>query len=101
MIRIDSDTHFTPVDAFDEIDSKYADVGPRLIKLASGRLRVLYPAREPFVPEHIKPLRVNGHRPSDLEVEPRLEAMAEDGFDMQVLIPNNAPFYYDVDGAMG
>jgi hypothetical protein len=27
--------------------------------------------------------------------------MAQDGFDMQVLIPNNAPFYYDVDGAMG
>ena len=27
--------------------------------------------------------------------------MAQDGFDMQVLIPNNAPFYYDVNGAMG
>src|SRR5262245_1277757 len=27
--------------------------------------------------------------------------MAQDGFDMQVLIPNNAPFYYDVDGAIG
>src|SRR5262244_3577089 len=27
--------------------------------------------------------------------------MAQDGFDMQVLIPNNAPFYYHVDGAVG
>ncbi len=27
--------------------------------------------------------------------------MAQDGFDMQVLIPNNAPFYYDVDAEMG
>jgi aminocarboxymuconate-semialdehyde decarboxylase len=27
--------------------------------------------------------------------------MAQDGFDMQVLIPNNSPFYYDVDAEMG
>jgi hypothetical protein len=27
--------------------------------------------------------------------------MAQDGFDMQVLVPNNSPFYYDVDAAMG
>jgi aminocarboxymuconate-semialdehyde decarboxylase len=101
MIRIDSDTHFTPLDAFDELDPKYAEIGPRFVKLSTGRYRAVYPAREAFVPEHIKPLRLNGHRPSDLDVEPRLRAMAEDGFDMQVLIPNNAPFYYDVDGAMG
>jgi aminocarboxymuconate-semialdehyde decarboxylase len=101
MIKIDSDTHFTPLDAFAEVDPKYADAGPRLVALPTGRLRVDYPAREPFVPEHIKPLRSKGHKPSDLEVEPRLEAMAQDGFDMQVLIPNNAPFYYDVDGDMG
>ena len=35
------------------------------------------------------------------EIEPRIEAMAEDGLDMQVLIPNNSPFYYDVDANMG
>jgi aminocarboxymuconate-semialdehyde decarboxylase len=53
------------------------------------------------VPAHIKPLRVNGRPKSDFEIEPRLAAMAQDGFDMQVLIPNNSPFYYDVDAAMG
>ena len=50
MIRIDSDTHFTPIDAFDHVDPKYADAAPRLFELPSGRLRVTYPAREPFVP---------------------------------------------------
>jgi aminocarboxymuconate-semialdehyde decarboxylase len=101
MIRIDSDTHFTPLDAFDEVDPKYAEIGPRLVELPTGRYRVVYPAREPFVPSHIKPLRLRGHDPSDLDVEPRVEAMARDGFDMQVLIPNNAPFYYDVDAGLG
>ena len=27
--------------------------------------------------------------------------MAHDGFDIQVLIPNNSPFYYDVDAELG
>ena len=44
MIRIDSDTHFTPIDAFDHVDPKYADAAPRLVELPSGRLRVTYPA---------------------------------------------------------
>ena len=101
MIRIDSDTHFTPLDAFDGVAAKYRQAGPRFEKLSTGRYKVIHPAREPFVPAHIKPLREKGHAPSELEVAPRIEAMAQDGFDMQVLIPNNAPFYYDVDGAMG
>jgi predicted TIM-barrel fold metal-dependent hydrolase len=101
MIRIDSDTHFTPLDAFAGLDPMYAAQGPRVVELRSGRLRIDYPARAPFVPAHIKPLRVNGRPKSDFEIEPRLAAMAQDGFDMQVLIPNNSPFYYDVDAAMG
>jgi aminocarboxymuconate-semialdehyde decarboxylase len=101
MIRIDSDTHFTPLDAFDEVDPKYTGIGPHMVKLPTGHYRVVYPAREPFVPPHIKPLRQSGHNPADLEVETRIDAMAKDGFDTQVLIPNNAPFYYDVDGSMG
>jgi aminocarboxymuconate-semialdehyde decarboxylase len=72
-----------------------------LVESSSGRFRIDYPARAPFVPEHIKPLRVNGRPKSNFEIEPRLAAMAQDGFDMQVLIPNNAPFYYDVNGDMG
>ena len=101
MIRIDSDTHFTPLDAFADLDAKYAEQGPRVVALPSGRYRIDYPARAPFVPAHIKPLRLNGRPKSDFEIAPRLAAMAQDGFDMQVLIPNNSPFYYDVDAAMG
>ncbi len=101
MIRIDSDTHFTPLDAFDDLDPKYAEIGPHFVKLPSGNYRVVYKAREPFVPSHIKPLRENGHPPSVFDAAPRIGAMAQDGFDRQVLIPNNAPFYYDVDGQMG
>jgi aminocarboxymuconate-semialdehyde decarboxylase len=101
MIRIDSDTHFTPLDAFADLDPKFAEHGPRVVALPTGRYRIDYPARAPFVPEHIKPLRVNGRPKSDFEIEPRLAAMAQDGFDMQVLIPNNSPFYYDVDAKMG
>jgi aminocarboxymuconate-semialdehyde decarboxylase len=101
MIRIDSDTHFTPLDAFADLDPQYAAVGPRVVALPTGRHRIDYPARAPLVPDHIKPLRLNGRPKSDFEVEPRIAAMAADGFDMQVLIPNNSPFYYDVDAALG
>jgi len=45
MIRIDSDSHFTPLDAFDEVDPKYAEIGPHFEKLPSGRYRVIYKAR--------------------------------------------------------
>ena len=38
---------------------------------------------------------------SDFEIAPRLAAMAQDGFDMQVLIFNNPTFYYVVNAAMG
>ena len=101
MIRIDSDTHFTPLDAFADLKPEYNAQGPRVVALPTDRYRIDYPARAARVPEHIKPLRVNGRPKSDFEIEPRLEAMAQDGFDMQVLIPNNSPFYYDVEATMG
>ena len=58
MIRIDSDTHFTPLDAFAGLDLKYAEQGPRVVVLPTGRCRIDYPARALYVPAHIKPLRV-------------------------------------------
>lgn len=80
MVRIDSDTHFTPLDAFADLDPKYSDQGPRVVELPTGRYRIDYPARVPFVPAHIKPLRLNGRPRSDFEIEPRIDAMAEEGF---------------------
>ena len=58
MIRIDSDTHFTPLDPFADLDVKYAAQGPHVVALPTGRYRIDYPARAPHVPAHIKPLRV-------------------------------------------
>ncbi|HSE89755.1 MAG TPA: hypothetical protein VLJ79_26315, partial [Candidatus Binatia bacterium] len=72
MIKIDSDSHFTPLEAFDDVDPKYAGIGPRFEILPSGRYRVIYKARDPFVPQHIKPLRENGHAASDLDPAPRI-----------------------------
>lgn len=66
MIRIDSDSHFTPLDAFDEVDAKYAAIGPHFVH-PSGRSKVIYKARDPFVQQHIKLLREKGHAASDLD----------------------------------
>ena len=101
MIRIDSDSHFTPLDAFNEIDSRYVEIGPHFEILPSGRYKVIYQARDAFCAATYQAPARKGHSASDLDPAPRIDAMAQDGFDMQVLIPNNAPFYYDVDGAMG
>jgi len=95
MIRIDADTHFTPLDAFDEVDPRYADSAPHFIKLPSGNYLVENKSRAHSIPQHLRGRRNLGHEHSALEVEPRVEAMAKEDFDMQVLIPNNSPFYYD------
>ncbi|HEX9443928.1 MAG TPA: amidohydrolase family protein [Candidatus Binatia bacterium] len=100
-IRIDSDTHFTPLDAFDAVRTEYPDRAPRYVKLPSGRYRLENPAREKLVPAHIQPLREDGHDPAAFDLDARLAAMQQDGFDRQVLIPNNAPFYYDVEPGLG
>ena len=44
MIRIDSDSHFTPLDAFNEVDPKYVEIGPHFEILPSGRYKVIYKA---------------------------------------------------------
>jgi hypothetical protein len=43
MIRIDSDTHFTPLDAFAGLDLKYAEQGPHVVALPTGRYRIDLP----------------------------------------------------------
>ncbi len=54
MIRIDSDTHFTLLEAFADLDPKYAGQGPHVAALPSGHYRIDYSARAPFAPAHIK-----------------------------------------------
>ena len=49
---------FYSLDAFAGLDLKYAEQGPHVVALPTGRYRIDYPARAPHVPAHIKPLRV-------------------------------------------
>ncbi len=49
MIRIDSDSHFTPLDAFDDLDPKYAEIGPHFELLPSGRYKVIHKARDRLI----------------------------------------------------
>ena len=48
MIRIDSDSHFTPLDAFNEVDPRYAEIGPHFEILPSGRYKVIYKGTRSF-----------------------------------------------------
>jgi aminocarboxymuconate-semialdehyde decarboxylase len=101
MLRIDSDTHFTPFDAFADVDPHYADIGPHYVELPTGRFRLVYKEREKFVPAHLRSRRQKGTDPIAFNPERRIADASSDGFDAQVLIPNNSPFYYDVDPALG
>lgn len=86
MKRIDSDTYFTPLDAFAKVDPKYRASGPRFVELPNGRYFFDYPARAPLVPQHIKKIRLKGHAPNELQVAPCMKATANDGFDTRVLL---------------
>jgi len=47
-VRIDSDTHFTLLDAFDAVQAQYPGQVLRFVKLLSGRYRLDNPARAPL-----------------------------------------------------
>jgi aminocarboxymuconate-semialdehyde decarboxylase len=101
MLKIDTDTHFTPIDAFDAVDPAYTGIAPHFVKLPDGKVRVVNDSRDKIRPEHLRPIRQAGHDPREFAIGRRLDAMAQCGFDMQVLIPSNSPFYYDIDPKLG
>ena len=103
-IKIDCDSHFSPHDAFDEVDPKFAGRGPRIV-YAGGREATVYPERTakllPFMWNY--PTQFNmGSRPRGLwDADARVHDLGKIGFDRQVLIPQGAPFAYDVDPELG
>lgn len=101
-IRIDCDSHFFPKDVYDDVDPKFGDRRPRVWFDAIGRSRITYPEREANMSHHQREvlpnlLRFSRQRPGFWEPEVRIEFMDRMGIDMQVLVPSNESFHYDVD----
>ena len=104
-LKIDCDSHFLPHDAFDDVDPKFGDQVPRFIFDGVGRQLVVYKPRTEKLPYFMwdypicfRPLR---QTPGVANVDARAVDLAKIGFDRQVLVPNNAPFAYDVDPELG
>lgn len=100
MTYIDCDSHILPSDAFDEIAPEYRAEGPKIVSDQAGNYRVVYEARERNIPDYAR------HIPNPFNPRPavpgddpavRVADMAKSQFDVQVLVPNNGPFYYDVE----
>jgi aminocarboxymuconate-semialdehyde decarboxylase len=101
-IRIDCDSHFFPRDVFDEVDPKFGDRRPRVWWDAKGRAKITFPEREEGMSHHQHDMLPNllqwsRPRPGFWDPEVRLEFMNRTGLDMQVLVPSNECFHYDVD----
>lgn len=103
-IVIDSDSHFMPRDVFDDVDPRFEHRAPRFWVDAVGRSRVSYPDREAAlspVQRQWKGFNMWMWRhPGNIDPEPRLEFMDEQGIDLQVLVPSEQ-FHYDVDPDLG
>lgn len=101
-IRIDVDSHFFPKDVFDDVEPRFEDRRPRVWFDAVGRSRITYPEREANMSHHqrvVLPnlLRPSRQRPGFWEPELRIEFLDRMGIDMQVLVPSNESFHYDVE----
>jgi aminocarboxymuconate-semialdehyde decarboxylase len=100
MIYIDCDSHILPSDAFDEVAPEFRAIGPKLVTDGEGNSFVVYEARQRNIPDYAR------HIPNPFNPRPavrgddpavRVADMNKAHFDMQVLVPNNGPFYYDVE----
>jgi predicted TIM-barrel fold metal-dependent hydrolase len=100
MANVDCDSHILPEDAFDEIPAEYRREGPRIETDSQGNSCVVYPARQRNIPDYARFIpnpfnprpRSSGNRP-----EIRIADMEKANIDIQVLVPSNGAFYYDVE----
>lgn len=104
-IKVDCDSHFLPYDAFDEVDRRFGDRGPRFVFDGLGRDVVVYKARAQQIPDFMWDyptcLQPGRRYPGVSDGDVRAADLEKIGFDRQVLVPNNAPFAYDVDPDLG
>lgn len=104
-IKVDCDSHFLPLDAFNEVDPRFGDRGPRFVYIGPDRDLVVYKERAEIIPDFMWDyptcLRPGRRHPGVSDGDVRAEDLKKIGFDRQVLVPNNAPFAYDVDPELG
>jgi hypothetical protein len=100
MAYVDCDSHILPDDAFDDLPEKFRQEGPRIQIDTNGNSAVVYPARQRNIPDYARTIpnpfnprpRSSGNKP-----ERRIADMAKAHIDIQVLVPSNGSFYYDVE----
>ena len=100
MAYVDCDSHILPEDAFDEVPEELRKEGPRIETDSQGRSCVVYPARQRNIPDYARAIpnpfnprpRSSGNRP-----DVRIADMVKAEIDIQVLVPSNGSFYYDVE----
>lgn len=100
MAYIDCDSHILPNDAFDEVASEFRAQGPKIVTDKEGNSCVVYEARQKNIPDYARHIpnpfnprpRTSGDDPSV-----RIADMSKAQFDIQVLVPSNGAFYYDVE----
>jgi aminocarboxymuconate-semialdehyde decarboxylase len=101
-ITIDCDSHYMPRDAFDDVDPRFEHRRPAVHFDAAGRSGISYPDREAQQSYFQRHVLLNGfqmvHRGPDFwDPEGRIEFLDRAGIDMQVLVPGNECFHYDVE----
>ncbi|MGH7823829.1 MAG: amidohydrolase family protein [Candidatus Binatia bacterium] len=100
MKYIDCDSHILPEDAFKEVPVEFRQEGPRIETDTKGNSCVVYPARQRNIPDYARNIpnpfnprpRSSGNKPAV-----RVADMAKANIDLQVLVPSNGSFYYDVE----
>lgn len=100
MAHVDCDSHILPEDAFEEVPSEFRQEGPRVETDAQGNSCVIYPARQRNIPDYARsiPNPFNPRpRSSGNRLDVRIADMAKANIDVQVLVPSNGSFYYDVE----
>ena len=104
MPYVDCDSHILPEDAFADVPTAYRQEGPHIETDEKGNSCVVYPARQRNIPDYARTIpnpfnprpRSSGNKP-----EVRVADMEKASIDIQVLVPSNGSFYYDVEPELG
>jgi aminocarboxymuconate-semialdehyde decarboxylase len=87
MQTIDCDTHYWPVDFLDEV-----------AHAAKGRIEKVDDSTVAFYRDNTL---IHRFKTTRWALEERKQVMDQDGFDVQVMIPDNRPFLYELDHDLG